>query len=231
MIDIKTPSRPPRPATAPISGVARLPARKPRGPSPPKTEMTRKEIVKAAVDEFLEVGIARATMDKIAKRAGLAKGTLYLYFPSKDALLQGALQETIEFTALASLDTPRLPGQKMRDYVKQLLVPPMANLFASGRLEVVRLMLGEARSFPALAQFYRDQVFLPWHLLFNELMQTAIDEGELSGISAASASLLLGAPLWLSLARDTVMGDAPRDGSSPVELMRAQIDALFGVGR
>jgi AcrR family transcriptional regulator len=219
MIDIKTPSRPPRPATAPNSGVARLPARKPRGPSPHKTEMTRKEIVKAAVDEFLEVGIARATMDKIAKRAGLAKGTLYLYFASKDALLQGALQESIEFTALASLDTPRLPGQKMRDYVTQLLVPPMANLFASGRLEVVRLMLGEARS------------FLPWHLHFNELMQTAIDEGELSGISAASASLLLGAPLWLSLARDTVMGDAPRDGSSPVELMRAQIDALFGVGR
>ena len=49
-----------------------------RGPSPHKTELTRSEIVQAALEEFTEVGIAKATMDKIAKRANLAKGTLYL---------------------------------------------------------------------------------------------------------------------------------------------------------
>jgi TetR/AcrR family transcriptional regulator of autoinduction and epiphytic fitness len=232
------PATPPEqpPAARPSAVVRRAPSatkakRAPRGPSPLKTSLTRREIVAAAVAEFLAVGIAKATMDRIAKRAGLAKGTLYLYFASKEAMLQGALQETVAASALASLDQPRLPGESVRRYIERLVLPTMANLHASGRMELARLMLGEARSFPALAQYYREHVFVPWHQHFNDLLQTAVDEGELRGITPASASLLLGAPMWLSIARDTVMGSAPRPGSSPVELMQAQIDAIFGVGR
>lgn len=210
------------PATVPTVGPKR------RGTSPHKTELTRYEIVNAALAEFLEAGIANATMDRIAKRAGLAKGTLYLYFSSKEALLAGALEATVAFSALSSIDHPRAPDETVRAYIARLLIPSMVNLHASGRLEFTRLMLGEARRHPELAQFYRERVYTPWHLHFEHLLQIAVDEGELSGIAPKHASLLLGAPLWVSLVYGTVAGTAQDPDCSPAALMRAQIDAIFG---
>lgn len=219
------PPHDPPPGTVPAR-----PLRRHRGPSLQKTDLTRGEIVQAALAEFMEVGIAKATMDKIARRAGVAKGTLYVYFASKDAMLQGALQETIGYSALATLHHPRQPGETMRSYITRLVLPTMDNFHASGRAELARLMLGEARSYPGLAQFYREHVFTPWHRHFEGLLQIAVDEGELHGIHPATASLLLGAPFWLSLAHDT-LHHAPHSSATPSELARCQIDALFGALR
>ncbi len=199
-----------------------------RGASPLKTELTRNEILNAALAEFLEAGIAHATMDRIARRAGLAKGTLYLYFSSKEALLAGALEATVAYSALSSIDHPRAPGETVQAYIARLLIPSMVNLHASGRLEFTRLMLGEARRHPELAQFYRERVYTPWHLHFEQLLQTAVDEGELRGIAPNKASLLLGAPFWVSLVYDTVAGSAQDPACNPAALMREQIDAIFG---
>ena len=203
------------------------PVRRHRGPSPQKTDLTRQEIVRAALAEFTQVGIARATMDKIARRADLSKATLYLYFPSKEALLQGALEETIGTSALATMHQPRKAGETVRSHITRILLPTMENFHGSGRGELARLMLGEARSYPGLAHFYREHVFMPWHRHFEALLQQALDEGELRGIAPATASLLLGAPFWLSIAHDTLHGPA-QAGATPAELTRCQIDALFG---
>lgn len=211
-----------QPAAVPTVGPKR------RGASPHKTELTRYEILNAALAEFLEAGIANATMERIAKRAGLAKGTLYLYFSSKDALLAGALEATVSFSALSAIEHPRAPGESVQAYIARLLIPSMVNLHASGRLQFTRLMLGEARRHPELAQFYRERVYTPWHQHFEQLLQTAVDEGELRGIAPKKASLLLGAPLWISLVYDTVAGAEQDPDCSPAALMREQIDAIFG---
>lgn len=210
-----------------MNAASNPPVRRHRGPSPQKTDLTRQEIVRAALAEFTQVGIARATMDKIARRADLSKATLYLYFPSKEALLQGALDETIGTSALATMHQPRKAGETVRSHITRILLPTMENFHGSGRGELARLMLGEARSYPGLAQFYREHVFAPWHRHFEALLQQAVDEGELRGIAPAAASLLLGAPFWLSIAHDTLHGPA-QPGTTPAELTRHQIDALFG---
>lgn len=201
-----------------------------RGPSPQKTELTRSEILQAALAEFLEVGIGKATMDKIAKRANLAKGTLYLHFGSKEALLQGALEATIADSALSVIQNQRRDGESIRDYIIRLVIPSMRNLQHSGRAHLARLLLGEARRYPALAEFYYQQVFFPWHQHFESLFQIAELEGELRGISPSVASKLLGAPFWLLLAEEAVTPpDVPRT-SSAAELTQAQIDGIFGRG-
>ena len=66
-----------------------------RGPSPEKTAQTRRAIVSAALAEFLENGFANATMESVARRAGVAKGTPYRYFPTKEALFSGVVQQEI----------------------------------------------------------------------------------------------------------------------------------------
>ena len=217
---MNTPSAPTRALKAPA-------VRRTRGPSPEKTELTRTEILQAALDEFTEVGIAKATMDKIAKRANLAKGTLYLHFENKEALLMGALQATISVSALSTMQTPRLPKEKIQDYIARLVLPSMAKLHTSGRAALARLVLGEARSHPSLMAFYYANILTPWHQHFERLFQIAQDEGELRGIAPHVASQLLGAPFWISLVHDAMGKDGIYPGVPPEELTRAQIDALF----
>lgn len=202
--------------------------RRTRGPSPQKTELTRQEILSAALDEFTEVGIAKATMDKIAKRAKLAKGTLYLHFANKEALLQGALQATIAHSALASIQTPRMPQESMKDYITRLVVPPMEHFYLPARASLARLVLGEARSHPSLMQLYYQQVFAPWHQHFEQLFNIAKKEGELKGITPAVASQLLAAPFWISLVHDAMSADGTYPGATPAQLTRAQIGIIFG---
>ena len=201
--------------------------RRMRGPSPQKTELTYKEILQAALDEFTEVGIAKATMDKIAKRANVAKGTLYLHFKNKEALLQGALEATIAYSALASMQTQRLPSESVKAYISRLVIPSMERFHQSGRAALARLVLGEARSHPSLMEFYYQNILTPWHAHFERLFQIAADEGELQGIPAATASQLLGSPFWISLVHDAMGANGVYPGIHPAELTRAQIECIF----
>ena len=204
------------------------PLRRMRGPSPQKTELTRNEILQAAMDEFTEVGIGKATMDKIAKRANLAKGTLYVHFANKEALLTGALEATISVSALSAMKTPRMPQEKIKDYICRLVLPSMEKFHTSGRAALARLVLGEARSHPSLMEFYYANILTPWHQHFEKLFQQAKDEGELQGISPTVASQLLGAPFWISLVHDAMGKDGVYPGVAPAVLTRAQIDVNFG---
>lgn len=148
-----------------------------RGPSLQKTELTRSEIVTAAITEFMEVGITRATMDKIAKRENLAKGTLYLHFASKKELLLGALEVTFKESALSTQNLPRRPGESMQAYLLRLVLPPMERFHHSVRTDLARLVLGEAKRFPVLGEFYYEKFFAPWHAHLKRLYQRALDEG------------------------------------------------------
>ena len=213
--------------TRPSSTSAPATLRRMRGPSPQKTELTRNEIVSAAIGEFMDVGIARATMEKIAKRANLAKGTLYLHFASKEELLLGALEVTFSESALSSLNLPRLDGESMHAYISRLVTPPMERFHNSVRADLARLVLGEARRFPILGQFYREKIFAPWHTLVEQMYQRALDEGELRGILPTTAAMLTGSPFWVYLANDSMQGTV-KNGCKPAELSQVQIDAIFG---
>lgn len=201
--------------------------RRTRGPSPQKTELTRSEIVTAAIAEFMDVGITRATMDKIAKRANLAKGTLYLHFASKEELLLGALEVTFSESALSALSLPRHDGESMHAYISRLVTPPMVRFHQSVRADLARLVLGEAKRFPMLGQFYLERIFSPWHALVEQLYQRALDEGELQGILPSTAAMLTGSPFWVYLANDSMQG-VVKAGCQPAELSQVQIDAIFG---
>ncbi len=70
-------------------------ARKTRSCSPEKTARTRQQIARAALEEFSAQGFARASISNISKRAGVAKGTVYNYFPTKELLFEAVLKEFI----------------------------------------------------------------------------------------------------------------------------------------
>ncbi|HEX3341180.1 MAG TPA: TetR/AcrR family transcriptional regulator [Pseudolabrys sp.] len=111
----------------------------------------------AALDEFSSRGFEAARLDDVARRAGVAKGTIYLYFRDKESLFQELIRSmltplvgTIE--ALGEADVP-LPV--LADRIVELFV---REVYETRRKDVIRLMISEGRRFPKLAEFYYREV-------------------------------------------------------------------------
>ncbi len=140
---------PPKPAAAPLGDKA----------PPRRAPQERHEaILKAALDVFSEHGFAAARLDDIASRAGVAKGTLYLYFPDKETLFEQMLQ-SVAAPALAQLarlaeaeDVPPAAA------IAALLTFFETEVIGTPREKVIRLIISEGARFPRLAKFHYDTV-------------------------------------------------------------------------
>lgn len=113
------------------------------------------QIVDAARAVFGAEGLAGAHLDEIAARAGISKGTIYLYFESKDALFRAVVEETV--SALESLAAEERTGTAAAR-VRGLAADVWAYLRSSDFQAVYRLVIGELHRFPELARFYSERV-------------------------------------------------------------------------
>lgn len=178
------------------------------------TAQRRIAIVNAALDEFVEKGFASARMDDIARRAGVAKGTIYLNFSDKEALFEAILQQEIrpKVDAGASLVSS---GGSLRDFVNGTLLVFLEDMIHSRRGAVLRLLIGEAGRFPKLAEVYYRTVVEPGLRSIGLLVQRARERGELKDDLLLEHPELLIAPLlftvvWTGLFEQFRHLDAPR---------------------
>jgi len=116
------------------------------------------EICAAALEVFAEKGFAAARLDEIARRAGVSKGTLYLYFTDKEelfrAVVRSAIAPNIEAmtSALATLEAP------FADVVRMLLADFAEREARLPIGAVAKMVVGESRNFPELARVWHDEV-------------------------------------------------------------------------
>jgi AcrR family transcriptional regulator len=133
------------------------------------------EILEAALEVFAEQGLAGARVEDIAGRAGISKGTLYLYFPSKDEVFREALRmktrRVLEGLTLAS--GPGDPGERLC----RLVDAYWAYLRRPSFMQFYRLLLAELDQFPELMRFYSEEVSGRIH----ELVAGIIREGQETG--------------------------------------------------
>jgi AcrR family transcriptional regulator len=132
--------------------------RRRRRAAPAAPEERQEAILKAALDVFSEKGFAATRLEDIAHRAGVAKGTLYLYFSDKEALFESMLQSVIapalaQLVALAA-DETMAPA----DAVEKIIAFFEASVIGTPREKVLRLIISEGPRFPALAKFYYDNI-------------------------------------------------------------------------
>jgi AcrR family transcriptional regulator len=135
-------------------GAAVLRRRAPRAAPGERQE----HILKAALEVFSEKGFAAARLDDVAQRAGVAKGTLYLYFPDKETLFERMLQ-SVAAPALALL--ARLAQEQNvppAAAIEALLAFFETQVLGTPREKVIRLIVSEGPRFPRLAKFYYDEV-------------------------------------------------------------------------
>src|SRR6185437_6179872 len=185
-------------------------------------------ILAAALNEFSARGFAAARLDDVAKRAGVAKGTIYLHFRDKEALFQeivrslmGPFVGTVELAFNANI-----PLRTLADQVVELFV---REVFNTRRKDVIRLMMTEGPRFPKLAEFYYREVLSRVFTAARKRLQRGVDSGELSHKVLVRYPQLIAAPgitaiIWSGLFDRFEPLDAR-------ELMQAQMNILFGEGK
>jgi len=161
------------------------------------------EITAAALDVFAERGFAAARLDDVAARAGVSKGTLYLYFPNKEELFKAVVREAVVATlAEAERLTESFPGTSFE--LLALVVRRFAERVVGTRAGVIpKLILAEAGNFPELARFYHDEVARRGFATVGAVLRRGVERGEfrpidIDGMVPVVIGPLLLAALWKS---------------------------------
>lgn len=173
------------------------------------------EILDAALAVFTEQGFAAARVDDIAKRAGLSKGAVYLYFPSKEAMLNALVEQSAGLVAqsaerMVAAAAPGDPEQAFRAVLKMVLtVISDPDVSAAPRL-----VLSEAPRFPELAAYYRTHVIDIGQRAFRTLFAAGIERGVFRAVDGDAAMRTLMGPVIAHMLLTTVFnrpGDPEHD--------------------
>jgi len=160
-----------------------------------RKEARPQELLDAALDLFVEKGFAATRSEEVAVRAGVSKGTLYLYYPSKEELLKEVIRHNMvnQIAEGASIvrdfegSTSELLGLVMGLWWERI-----GETRASG---IMKLMMSEVRNFPEIAQFYADEVIRPAESMVSQLVQRGIDRQEFRPVKVIDVVHALMAPM------------------------------------
>jgi len=160
--------------------------------------LRRRLILDAALEVFAETGFAAARMQDVAARAGVAKGTLYLYFKDKAALFEGLVHDAAD-PVLGTLERELAGFQgSTRDFLGLLFAHLTEQAVHSPRRHIIRLMLGEGERFPDLADFYYREVIARGLGLLRAVNARALERGEITSDAGLRFPQLLVAPLLVA---------------------------------
>jgi len=193
------------------------------------------ELLSAALDLFVEKGYAATRVEEVARLAGVSKGTLFLYFPSKEELFKAVVREHISgHFASWSEEIEHFEGSS-QDMLRDCLHSWWVHIGATKASGIPKLMMSEARNFPELGAFYQQEVIQPGSALIARILQRGITRGEFRPMDLKYGVHMVLAPL-LFLAMWTHSLDAccgPQARIEPDRYLAAQLDMLlygFGAG-
>jgi AcrR family transcriptional regulator len=190
-----------------------------------KAQEKRRAIIEAAKNEFLSKGFAAARIDEIAKKAGVAKGTVYLYFPNKEAMFD----EIVKTVMMPMINRMR-EGLKEQSLATKTVYEPMflsllKSMLAPDVGPVMRLLISEAIRFPKLGDFFRREVVMPMIEKHKVLLKCAAEAGELRNPAMAKYPQLIMAPIILTVIWQGMFSQlVPADVS---EMIKVHFDLLF----
>ena len=158
------------------------------------------ELSAAALALFVEKGFAATRLEEIAARAGVSKGTLYLYFDSKEALFTAAIRDGI----VPQLESAAVKLTGMQDdpegMLREILSAFWEQIGSNDLGGIPKVMIAEAKNFPEVARYYHENVILPG----RQLVETAIARGIELGIFrdvdvGQTVTLFFAPPMHLSV--------------------------------
>ena len=187
------------------------------------------ELLDAALDLFVEKGFAATRSEEVAARAGVSKGTLFLYFPSKEELFKAVVRENISgrFAEWAQeFGTFEGSTAEMVRYCMRVWWERIGATRASG---ITKLMISEARNFPELAAFYQQEVIRPGTQLVRRILQRGVDRGEFRPIDLDYTVFSIVAPMiFLIMMKHSLGVCVPQEYPlDPERYVNAQVETLL----
>jgi TetR/AcrR family transcriptional regulator len=187
------------------------------------------ELLDAALDLFVEKGFAATRAEEVAARAGVSKGTLFLYFPSKEDLFKAAVRENIsgrfqqwnqEFEQFEG-STPDMLRHFMRMWWQRI--------GASRASGITKLVISEARNFPDLAAFYQQEVIQPGQVLIRKILQRGVERGEFRVLDLEYALFSVTAPMvFLIMMKHSLGACVPKNYPlDPERYITSQVETLL----
>jgi TetR/AcrR family transcriptional regulator len=187
------------------------------------------ELLAAALDLFVEKGFAATRVEEVAQQAGVSKGTVFLYFPTKEALFKAVVREHIsgrfsewneEFDRFTG-DTSAMVRHSMHEWWRRVGATK-----ASG---ITKLVMGEAGTFPEIADIYRQEVIEPGNQLIRRILQRGIERGEFKKVPLEHAIYSVIAPMIFLVTWRHALGPCGQaiPNLDPVAFLETQADILL----
>jgi AcrR family transcriptional regulator len=147
------------------------------------------EILDAALEVFAESGLAGARVEDIAARAGISKGTVYLYFTGKEDLFREAIRDRVARTVegLAAAGSAKLAPERLRGFIHAYWMHLRRPHFAS----MYRLIMAELHNFPELTRFYADEVSGKVSRVLAALIEQGVESGHFRDVEPLAASRMI----------------------------------------
>ena len=215
-------------AKAPKVVSAKLAAERPAANRAEKSAERRAAIVAAAMDEFIARGFAATRLDDVAKRAGVAKGTLYLHFKDKESMFEELIRTAVVPLIDRMAAPPPIAGP-VRDVVERFAETFIREIAQTRRGDIIRLIVAEGPRFPAIADFYFREVVSRGMAAMHALIQLAITRGEIKQRELVQFPQLIVAPAIVAVIWQSLFArHAPLDA---LAMFRVHLDLIFGERR
>lgn len=188
------------------------------------------ELLEAALALFVEKGFAATRSEEVAKAAGVSKGTLYLYFPSKEELLKAVIQHFLGTEIETGIQEAAAADGPTAQVMEKLLVTWWTRIYEGPASGVFKLVITEVRNFPDIGEFWVERVVGPGQAIVSGLIRRGIERGEfvVDDVESACHSILM--PLILECVHKhsfMACGVGKDMEIDPVQFMHAHLRLIF----
>jgi AcrR family transcriptional regulator len=212
----------------------KAPTEKVRTPVPTETARWRRrkdarpqEILEAALSLFAKRGFAATRMEEIAVRAGVSKGTIYLYFDSKEAVFRALVHEMLGTQLTRFADSARDSPGPVAPVIADILRGIGEFIATSNRVVLPKIVIAEAGNFPDLARIYREEVIENGLALFAGLLKKGMSSGEFRTLPIPHAARLCIAPVLLAIIWRTTFAQLDAESYDYAGLIETHIATLL----
>ena len=185
------------------------------------------ELLAAALDLFVERGYAATRLEDVAARAGVSKGTLYLYFTNKEDLFKAVVREhLVPALGEAEQTIDQYEGHSS-DLLREIIMlwwERVGNTQLSG---LMKLMMAESGNFPEVAQFYHDEIILRGNAMIEHTLERGMARGELRQLDPDQVTHVIVAPVIMLMLWKHSFAFCESKPISPIAYLNTFIDLLF----
>lgn len=193
-----------------------------------RSALRRDAILAAALEEFSANGFAATRLDDVARRAEVAKGTIYLHFADKEALFQELISSQLS-PVVGMLERAAHADVPLRALADRLIEVFAREIYGTRRKDVIRLIITEGARFPKLAEFYYREVLARVMSAIRSVLRRAVERGELKQDALVRFPQLLAAPGVVAIIWSGLF-----DRFEPLDvraMLRAHFDLVLPGGR